>query len=77
VHALFLEGRDLAAVAAIDDVDLRVASTSFMNRTQRVQRMQRFRLSMSVGPKSTSAFTPSPSNTRRGTPCRLSLGPNE
>ena len=41
-------------------------STSFMNRTQRVQRMQRLRLSISVGPKSTSALTPSPSNTRRG-----------
>ena len=30
-----------------------------------------------VGPKSTSAFTPSPSNTRRGNSIRLSFGPNE
>jgi hypothetical protein len=37
-----------------------------MNRTQRVQRMQRFRFNISVGPKSTSALTPLPSNSRRG-----------
>ena len=51
-------------------------STSRMNRTQRVQRMQRWRLSISVGPKSTSPLTPSPSNTRRGKSIRLSSGPN-
>src|SRR3954471_7845414 len=50
-------------------------SISRMNRTHRVQRMQRFRFSMSVGPKSTSARTPSPSNTRRGNSIRLSFGP--
>ncbi|PYR77532.1 MAG: hypothetical protein DMF86_08655 [Acidobacteria bacterium] len=53
------------------------ASISFMNRTHRVQRMQRLRLSISVGPKSTSALTPSPSNTRRENAIRLSCGPNE
>jgi hypothetical protein len=50
-------------------------SISRMNRTQRVQRMHRFRFSISVGPKSTSARTPSPSNTRRGNCMRLSFGP--
>ncbi len=53
------------------------SSISRMNRTHRVQRMQRLRLSISVGPKSTSAFTPSPSNVRRGNSIRLSLLPNE
>ena len=33
-------------------------SMSCMKRTQRVQRMQRLRFSISVGPKSTSALTP-------------------
>src|SRR5688572_30984322 len=40
-------------------------------------RSQRLRFSISVGPKSTSAFTPSPSNTRRGKSIRLDAGPNE
>ena len=48
-----------------------------MNRTHRVHRMHRLRLSISVGPKSTSALTPSPSNVRRGNSIRLSPGPNE
>ena len=47
-------------------------SISRMKRTHRVHRMQRLRFSISVGPKSTSAFTPSPSNTRRGKSMRLS-----
>ena len=51
-------------------------STSRMKRTHRVQRMQRFRFSISVGPKSTSAFTPSPSKVRRGNSIRLWSGPN-
>src|SRR3990170_8537720 len=51
-------------------------STSAMNRMQRVHRMQRLRLSINVGPKSTSAFTPSPSNVRRGKSMRLSSLPN-
>src|SRR5262245_30620892 len=46
-------------------------STSRMKRTHRVHRMQRLRLSISVGPKSTSALTPSPSNVRRGKSIRL------
>ena len=37
--------------------------------------MQRLRFSISVGPKSTSALTPSPSNTRRGNSLRLASGP--
>jgi hypothetical protein len=51
-------------------------SISRMNRTHRVQRMQRLRFSISVGPKSTSARTPSPSNTRRSNSIRLRSGPN-
>src|SRR5262245_1411578 len=51
-------------------------SISRMNRTHRVQRMQRLRLSISVGPKSTSALTPLPSNSRRGNSMRLASGPN-
>ena len=51
-------------------------SMSFMNRTHRVHRMQRLRFSISVGPKSTSALTPSPSNVRRGNSIRLPDGPN-
>ena len=51
-------------------------SISRMNRTHRVQRMQRLRFNISVGPKSTSAFTPSPSNVRRGKSIRLRAGPN-
>ena len=43
-----------------------------MKRTHRVHRMQRLRLSISVGPKSTSARTPSPSKVRRGNSIRLS-----
>src|ERR671912_1691946 len=50
-------------------------STSAMNRLQRVHRMQRLRFSISVGPKSTSALTPSPSNVRRGKSMRLSSLP--
>ena len=50
-------------------------STSRMKRTHRVQRMHRLRLRISVGPKSTSPFTPSPSNTRRGKSIRLAAGP--
>ncbi len=52
-------------------------SISRMKRMHRVQRMQRLRFNISVGPKSTSAFTPSPSNVRRGNSIRLSLRPNE
>ena len=37
-------------------------SISRMKRTHRVHRMQRWRFSISVGPKSTSPLTPSPSN---------------
>src|SRR6478736_9205642 len=51
-------------------------STSAMNRLQRVHRMQRLRFSISVGPKSTSALTPSPSNVRRLKSMRLSSLPN-
>ena len=43
---------------------------------QRVHMMQRLRLSISVGPKSMSAFTPSPSKVRRGKSMRLSTLPN-
>src|SRR5678815_6146878 len=50
-------------------------SISRMKRTQRVQRIHRWRFSISVGPKSTSPLTPSPSNTRRGKSIRLSAGP--
>ncbi len=50
-------------------------SISFMNRTHRVHMMQRLRFSMSVGPKSTSALTPSPSNVRRWNSMRLPAGP--
>ncbi len=49
-------------------------STCFMKRTHRLQRMHRLRLSSRVGPKSTSPFTPSPSNTRRGKSIRLATG---
>ncbi len=52
-------------------------STSLMKRAQRVHMMQRLRFSISVGPKSTSAFTPSPSNVRRGKSIRLWTLPNE
>src|SRR4029079_6566266 len=48
-------------------------STSRMKRTQRVQRMQRLRFSISVGPKSTLAFTQSPSNTRRANSMRSAV----
>ena len=51
-------------------------STSAMKRLQRVHRMQRLRFSISVGPKSTSALTPSPSKVRRGKSIRLSSLPN-
>ncbi len=51
-------------------------STTFMKRMQRVHMMQRLRFSMSVGPKSTSAATPSPSKVRRGNSMRLASGPN-
>ena len=47
-----------------------------MKRLQRVHRMQRLRFSISVGPKSTSALTPSPSKVRRGKSMRLSSLPN-
>ncbi len=50
-------------------------SISRMNRTQRVHRMQRLRFSIRVGPKSTSALTPLPSNSRRGKSIRLWSGP--
>ncbi len=46
-----------------------------MKRTHRVQRMHRLRFSSSVGPKSTSPLTPSPSKTRRGKSIRLAAGP--
>ena len=46
-------------------------SISRMKRAHRVHMMQRLRLSISVGPKSTSAFTPSPSKVRRGKSIRL------
>ncbi len=52
-------------------------STVSMKRTQRVHMMQRWRFSISRGPKSTSPLTPSPSNTRRGNSIRLWSGPNE
>ena len=51
-------------------------STSRMKRSQRVHMMQRLRFSISVGPKSTSALTPSPSNVRRGKSMRLCAFPN-
>src|SRR4051812_14398129 len=51
-------------------------STSAMKRMQRVHRMQRLRFNISVGPKSTSALTPSPSKVRRGKSMRLSSLPN-
>src|SRR5215210_5278340 len=51
-------------------------STSAMKRLQRVHRMQRLRFNINVGPKSTSALTPSPSKVRRGKSIRLSSLPN-
>ena len=61
---LFLEGRDLAAVSAIDDVDLRVGVNFPHERTQRVQRCS--------GCGSASALARNPrrrGRPRRRTPC--------
>jgi hypothetical protein len=43
-----------AAVASIRDADLRVTVDLMNRKAHRVQRMQRLRFNISVGPKSTS-----------------------
>ena len=72
VHAFLLEGRDLAAVAAIDDVDLGVAvdvahepdAARAEDAALAVEHQRRAEVDV-------AACTPSPSNTRRGNSIRL------
>ena len=75
MNALLLERRDLAAVAAIDDVDLRVGldlahepdAPRAQDAAVAVEHQRR--------PEVDVGAHPSPSNTRRGNSIRLSFGP--
>ena len=76
MHALLLERGDLAAVAAIDDVDLRVAVDLAHEADAARAEDAAVAVEHQGRPEVDVALTPSPSNTRRGNSIRLWSGPN-